>query len=320
MGTNDLDDDDEGVGKKRIRKAVDDDERDDDGRGVRGRTSNDKDEDEDEDEDDRGREDDENDKWKGGDEQERTATTNGTNATNATTTVFGGPSAIGGFGAASSGAGFSGFGGLKSTSGGFGGFAAAVSTKTSGGFASAPSAPVFGSVKTPIALFGAGKKNEVEEEEGEDDPEAEVANDTIRPVVELEVVETKTGEEDETCAFRTEGALFEYVVDGEKGAQWVERGRGDLRLNEGESGSRIVMRAKGNYRLMLNAALFKGQKFKLMEGGKGVSFTCKNAVSGADAKMTTFAVKMRAAASNAQSQADGFHLAATKAIAKLERK
>ena len=132
-----------------------------------------------------------------------------------------------------------------------------------------------------------------------------------------ELVETKTGEEDETCAFRTEGALFEYVTDAEKGARWVDRGRGDLHLNEGENGSRIVMRAKGNYRLMLNAALFKGQKFQLMEGGKGVSFSCKNVAAGADAKMSTFALKMRAAASNAQSQAEGFHNAATKAIAKL---
>jgi len=236
--------------------------------------------------------------------------------------VFGGAASTGGFGSALTGAGFSGFGGLKaaSTGGGFGGFAAAASTTTTSGFASAPSAPVFGGAKAPVALFGAGKKADGDEEEGEDDPEAELANDNIKPVVELEVVETKTGEEDETCAFRTEGALFEYVVDAEKGAQWVERGRGDLRLNEGESGSRLVMRAKGNYRLMLNAALFKGQKFKLMEGGKGVSFTCKNAVNGADAKMTTFALKMRAAASNAQSQADGFQAAATKAIAKLEDK
>jgi len=236
--------------------------------------------------------------------------------------VFGGAASTGGFGSALTGAGFSGFGGLKaaSTGGGFGGFAAAASTTTTSGFASAPSAPVFGGAKAPVALFGAGKKADGDEEEGEDDPEAELANDNIKPVVELEVVETKTGEEDETCAFRTEGALFEYVVDAEKGAQWVERGRGDLRLNEGESGSRLVMRAKGNYRLMLNAALFKGQKFKLMEGGKGVSFTCKNAVNGTDAKMTTFALKMRAAASNAQSQADGFQAAATKAIAKLEDK
>ena len=170
----------------------------------------------------------------------------------------------------------------------------------------------------PVALFGAGKK-EAEEEDGDDDPEREVANDSIKPIVELEVVETKTGEEDETCTFRTEGALFEYVVDKEKGSRWMERGRGDVRLNQGQNGYRLVMRAKGNFRLMLNASLFKGQKFQLMEGGKGVSFTCVNAASGDDAKMSMFALKMRAAASNAQSQAESFHAAASKAIEKLAK-
>ena len=229
-----------------------------------------------------------------------------------------------GFGSALANAGFGGFGGLKSAAasgGGFGGFAAASASAGTGGFASKAATPVFGgAVAAPVALFGAGKKKETtteEDEEGDDDPEREVANDSIKPVVELEVIETKTGEEGETCAFRTEGALFEYVNDAENGSRWVERGRGDVRLNEGENGSRLVMRAKGNFRLMLNAALFKGQKFQLMEGGKGVSFTCVNAASGADAKMSTFALKMRAAASNAQSQAENFHVAAKKAIEKL---
>ena len=218
-----------------------------------------------------------------------------------------------GFGSTLSG---SGFGGLKSTGGGFGGFGGFAAANASGGFASKPATPVFAAA--PVALFGAGKKKEEaeEDEEGEEDPEAEVANDSIKPVVELDIIETKNGEEDETCAFRTEGALFEFVVDDE-GSRWVERGRGDVHLNEGENGSRIVMRAKGNYRLMLNAALFKGQTFKLMEGGKGVSFTCMNAAPGSSNKMSTFALKMRAAASNAQSQADGFRVAATKAIEKL---
>jgi Ran-binding protein 3 len=228
-----------------------------------------------------------------------------------------------GFGSALANAGFGGFGGLKSAAasgGGFGAFAAASANAGTSGFASKATTPMFGgAVAAPVALFGAGKKKETteEDEEGDDDPEREVANDSIKPVVELEVIETRTGEEGETCAFRTEGALFEYVNDAENGSRWVERGRGDVRLNEGENGSRLVMRAKGNFRLMLNAALFKGQKFQLMEGGKGVSFTCVNAASGADAKMSTFALKMRAAASNAQSQAENFHVAAKKAIEKL---
>lgn len=237
--------------------------------------------------------------------RENETTTKSTSEEKPTASGFGSALAGSGFGGLKSGGVFGGVGG-----GGFGGFAAA---NTGGGFAS----KAIATASAPVALFGAGKKTEAEDdEEGEDDPEREVANDSIKPVVELGIIETKNGEEDETCAFRTEGALFEFVTDDE-GSRWLDRGRGDVRLNEGENGSRIIMRAKGNYRLMLNAALFKGQTFKLMEGGKGVSFSCKNAAAGAVAKMSTFALKMRAAASNAQSQAEGFHVAATKAIEKL---
>jgi len=288
------------VGEKRHRDPGEDEESKDETREVRGKIDGN---------------DETTEKEKPGEEKKETTEKTTETAAAATTTTT-----TGGFGSALSGAGFGGFGGLKSAAasgGGFGGFAAAKAS-SGGGFASVPKVPVFSASSAPVALFGASKKKgSDDEEEGDDDPEREVANDSIKPVVELELVETKTGEEDETCAFRTEGALFEYVTDAEKGARWVDRGRGDLHLNEGENGSRIVMRAKGNYRLMLNAALFKGQKFQLMEGGKGVSFSCKNVAAGADAKMSTFALKMRAAASNAQSQAEGFHNAATKAIAKL---
>ena len=291
------------VGEKRHRDPGEDEESKDETREVRGKIDGN---------------DETTEKEEPGEEKKETTEKTTETAAAATTTTT--TTTTGGFGSALSGAGFGGFGGLKSAAasgGGFGGFAAAKAS-SGGGFASAPKVPVFSASSAPVALFGASKKKgSDDEEEGDDDPEREVANDSIKPVVELELVETKTGEEDETCAFRTEGALFEYVTDAEKGTRWVDRGRGDLHLNEGENGSRIVMRAKGNYRLMLNAALFKGQKFQLMEGGKGVSFSCKNVAAGADAKMSTFALKMRAAASNAQSQAEGFHNAATKAIAKL---
>ena len=289
------------VGEKRARRDDDDDEAN--GRRDGGKTTTDDE--------------------RGGDDAREDGKTN-EGKTNDVASEDAAKATTSGFGSALANAGFGGFGGLKSAAasgGGFGGFAAASASAGTGGFASKAATPVFGgAVAAPVALFGAGKKKETtmeEDEEGDDDPEREVANDSIKPVVELEVIETKTGEEGETCAFRTEGALFEYVNDAENGSRWVERGRGDVRLNEGENGSRLVMRAKGNFRLMLNAALFKGQKFQLMEGGKGVSFTCVNAASGADAKMSTFALKMRAAASNAQSQAENFHVAAKKAIEKL---
>ena len=76
----------------------------------------------------------------------------------------------------------------------------------------------------------------------------------------------------------------------------------------------MVMRAKGNFRLILNAAMWKDMKFSKMEGGKGVSFPCKNAVSGSDAKVSTFALKMRVSATNVVQQVDAFMSATQKAL------
>ena len=76
----------------------------------------------------------------------------------------------------------------------------------------------------------------------------------------------------------------------------------------------MVMRAKGNFRLILNAAMWKDMTFSKMEGGKGVSFPCKNVVSGSDAKVSTFALKMRVSATNVVQQVDAFMSATRKAL------
>jgi Ran-binding protein 3 len=55
-----------------------------------------------------------------------------------------------------------------------------------------------------------------------------------------------------------------------------------------------------------------------MEGGKGLSFPCKNAVSGADAKMATFALKMRVSATHVVQQVEEFLNATKKAQDSLE--
>lgn len=88
-----------------------------------------------------------------------------------------------------------------------------------------------------------------------------------------------------------------------------------MRLNRGkDGGARMVMRAKGNYRLILNAAMWKGQTFTKMEGGKGLTFPCKNAVNGPDAKVATFALKMRVSATHVVQQVDEFLSATRRAL------
>ena len=136
-----------------------------------------------------------------------------------------------------------------------------------------------------------------------------------KPVVKLQEEDVKTGEEEEECIFASEGALYEFVTEEGKGSTWKERGRGEMRINLGKNGgARMVMRAKGNFRLILNAAMWKDMKFSKMEGGKGVSFPCKNAVSGSDAKVSTFALKMRVSATNVVQQVDAFMSATRKAL------
>lgn len=222
----------------------------------------------------------------------------------------GGFGGFGGFGTSSTGGGFGGF--SAGAGGGFGGFARAASTE--GGFPALSS--VFGDANKPVQLFGKPAADAGDEDGDEGDEDAEGATDTYyKPVVKLQEEDVKTGEEEEECIFASEGALYEFVAEEGKGSTWKERGRGEMRINLGKNGgARMVMRAKGNFRLILNAAMWKDMTFSKMEGGKGVSFPCKNVVSGSDAKVSTFALKMRVSATNVVQQVDAFMSATQKAL------
>lgn len=184
-----------------------------------------------------------------------------------------------GFGRAGSGSVFGGFGGVASSAsgGGFSGFGGfANTTSTEGGFPSL--SKVFGDTNKPVQLFG--KTSSAAAEDGDEETPESVPAET-KPVISLQEEAVTTGEEDEECIFTTEGALYEFVTEEGKAPSWKERGRGEMRLNLGKTGgARMIMRAKGNFRLILNAAMWKGQTFTKMEGGKGLTFPCKNAVAG----------------------------------------
>lgn len=224
--------------------------------------------------------------------------------------VFGSAKPAGeGFGGAASGGGFGGF----SSGGGFGGFAKAAGS-TESGFPALST--VFNDGNKPVQLFG---KTASADDAGDDD-DADTAPESTpaetKPVITLQQEDVTTGEEDEEVVFTTDGALYEFVTEeGKGGAAWKERGRGEMRLNRGkDGGARMVMRAKGNYRLILNAAMWRGQTFTKMEGGKGLTFPCKNAVNGDDAKVATFALKMRVSATHVEQQVEEFLSATQKAL------
>lgn len=90
-----------------------------------------------------------------------------------------------------------------------------------------------------------------------------------------------TGEEDEINILQINCKLFAF--DKVKSA-WVERGRGNLRLNDKETGtgqkqSRIIMRTTGSFRVVLNTKLWPGMIVEKVST-KSVRLTAIDAISG----------------------------------------
>lgn len=90
----------------------------------------------------------------------------------------------------------------------------------------------------------------------EEDAAALFAASNKKPV--MPEVELKTGEEDEKNVLQTQCKLFQYDSTSKS---WVERGRGNLRLNDKRVStqkfdSRLVMRTHGSLRLILNTKIW----------------------------------------------------------------
>ena len=82
----------------------------------------------------------------------------------------------------------------------------------------------------------------------EEDPERE-ADINFRPVVTLEAVETRTGEEEEECLFSHRAKLYRF-----DSVQWKERGVGEMKIlrNNATQRSRIVMRREQIFKICCN--------------------------------------------------------------------
>lgn len=90
------------------------------------------------------------------------------------------------------------------------------------------------------------KEEERKDREKEDDVEA----------IKKRKFETITGEEGEETVFQGD---FKMFVWDKSTSNWIEKGRGQLKLNDTiethESKSRLIMRAGGTYRIILNVAI-----------------------------------------------------------------
>ena len=99
------------------------------------------------------------------------------------------------------------------------------------------------------------------EETGENKAPEEESTATFEPVVKLDVVETKTGEEEEETLYSTRAKLFisgETILDKGTGKKsWRERGVGDMRLLKHREHQRIrvLMRQEKTMKILANHVL-----------------------------------------------------------------
>jgi len=99
------------------------------------------------------------------------------------------------------------------------------------------------------------------EEGGGEDVEAE-ANVEFKPLIELpDLVETKTGEEDEDVIFKMRTKMFRFV---EASKEWKERGTGDVRFLRHKENKkiRVLMRAEKTLRVRANHPLAENLNLK----------------------------------------------------------
>eukprot|EP00961_Rhodomonas_salina_P143129 1926186-Rhodomonas_salina.2 len=223
------------------------------------------------------------------------------------------PALFGGFGGASAGGGFAGFGASTGSGFSFGSTGSTPFTFGSGGTGSGFS---FGGAGAKMASFASvgtqgwstQKKEDGEDGEGgeaDEDAEKEVTVKKGDGVVQLEEVETCTGEEDEDCVFQARAKLFtfgEKAKEVEEGAEkkedeegkekaankdteaggaaphcWNVTGIGNIKVNIPKGGDpdrrpRIVMRRQKTFQVCLNTYLFESMVCD-KAGPKDVRFT-----------------------------------------------
>ena len=114
------------------------------------------------------------------------------------------------------------------------------------------------------AFFGSGEKLFSSNEEN--DPEREVEGPDFKPVVSLpDIVEQKTGEENETVVYSHRAKLYRYDMNTK---QWKERGVGDIKilLHDDTKRCRVVMRREQIHKLCANHYITSGMELKENEG------------------------------------------------------
>ncbi|KXZ50015.1 hypothetical protein GPECTOR_18g169 [Gonium pectorale] len=122
----------------------------------------------------------------------------------------------------------------------------------------------------PVAAFGAPAKPAEGEEGGDDADEAGAAPEEecqaeFKPVVQLEEVETKSGEEDEDALIELKCKLYRFDNDNN---EWKERGLGLIKLLQHKENKkvRLLMRQEKTLKIRANHIVMPGTKLQEHSG------------------------------------------------------
>ena len=107
-------------------------------------------------------------------------------------------------------------------------------------------------------------KNEDDDDEGgDDDAEADDGHDPhFEPIVPLpELVDVKTGAEDEEELFKHRAKVYRFCSDSK---QWKERGVGDIKIlrNPGTGITRVLLRREQVHKIAANHRITKEMELK----------------------------------------------------------
>ena len=120
---------------------------------------------------------------------------------------------------------------------------------------------IFASPK--VSLFGSGSDVTPNLEPRSPEKFSEDCSASIAPIVQLDQVQTETGEENEVVLFCDKAKLYRYEAAG---PEWKERGFGDLKIlkNAYNDSARIIMRRDQVKKVCLNHSVIAGMKLEYM--------------------------------------------------------
>lgn len=161
----------------------------------------------------------------------------------------------------------------------------------------------------PVHVFGRNLEARVVEAREDDDrrEDKEKHEDDDVETIKKRKFDTITGEENELTVFQGDFKLFVWDASS---SNWIEKGRGQLKLNDDldEQRSRLIMRISGTFRIILNVAI-RHSLFKVISSTKtSIRFSDSQnvwAASGSNAKQLGDLLNDRIAAAADKAQETG---------------